>query len=510
MTHPFAWDRWGKLSAVDIARHVRQGEVTAAEVAAQAHAAALRVEPQISALVELYGEPHRAPDVAPPSAREGLLAGVPFFLKDLGSSIAGMKRENGSALHRDEVVTRTDPLPAAWLKQGVQVLDRATTAEFGMGYDTSTVYRGLQVTRNPWNPAGTAGGSSGGSAALVAAGVVPLAHATDGAGSIRQPAALNGLVGLKVSRGLLPLPWHVNELLNTSMVEGVITRTLEDAALALDAATREPPPLGKLYSAGHLTGPTQALAALREDRPRRLRVGFTTDAFARHGDCEPQRATAVRSVASSLEREGHHIEEISPCDLPDWPLLWRSFETFWAGMRAASWRVAHGDLSPAQVASLSPGVQGYWRASAGYGQLDLMRYLGDNVKTQLAFGRLMARYDVLLMPVVPYATPPANTTLSPAVAHQFDAFLEGFLDAGRYTMPANEAGLPALALPAGLDTNGMPLGVQLYGRWGEETALLQAGAAVQRVIKAVRAVPAVHVEGTLRGGAVAERPTCAP
>lgn len=493
MTHPYSWERWAQLGAVDIAQHVRQGEVSASEVAAQAHAAALRVEPQISALVELLDEPHRAPDVAPPPACEGLLAGVPFFLKDLGSSIAGLKRENGSALHRDEVVTRTDPLPAAWLRQGVQVLGRATTAELGMGYDTSTVYRGLQVTRNPWDPTRTAGGSSGGSAALVAAGVVPITHATDGAGSIRQPAALNGLVGLKVSRGLLPLPWHVNELLNTSMVEGVFARTLEDAALALDAATAEPAPLGKLYSAGQRSGPTQALAALGQDLPRPLRVGFTTDAFARNGACEPQRAAAVRHVAAALARDGHHVEEIGSADLPDWSILWRSFETFWAGMRAASWRLAHGDLSPEQVGSLSPGVQGYWRASSGYGQLDLTRYLGDNVKTALAFGSLLERYDVLLMPVVPFATPLANTTLSPAVEHEFGGFLQGFLDAGRYTMPANEAGLPALALPAGLDADGLPLGVQLYGRWGEETALLQAGAAVQRVIEPVRATPPVHV-----------------
>ncbi|MFT7772228.1 amidase [Roseateles sp.] len=493
MTHPYSWERWSALGAVDIADHVRRGEVSAAEVAAQAHAAALRVEPQISALVELLDEPHHAPDVALPPAREGLLAGVPFFLKDLGSSIAGLKRENGSALHRDEVVTRTDPLPAAWLKQGVQVLGRATTAELGMGYDTSTVYRGLQVTRNPWNTARTAGGSSGGSAALVAAGVVPLTHATDGAGSIRQPAALNGLVGLKVSRGLLPLPWHVNELLNTSMVEGVFARTLEDTALALDAATSEPAPLGKLYSAGQHSGPTQALAALGRDLPRPLHVGFTTDAFGRPGGCEPQRAAVVRNVAAALDRDGHHVEDICPADLPDWSVLWRSFKTFWAGMRAASWRLTHGDLSPEQVASLSPGVQGYWRASSDYGQSDLMRYLGDNVKTALAFGKLLERFDVLLLPVVPFSTPLANTTLSPAVAHEFEGFLENFLDAGRYTMPANEAGLPALALAAGLDTEGLPMGIQLYGRWGEETALLQAGAAVQRVIQPLAPRPAVHV-----------------
>lgn len=494
MSLPFSWAEWGQLGAVELAQHVRQGDVTAAELAAQAHAAAQATEPRLAALVELFDAPATAPDVALPAdaLTHGLLAGVPTFLKDLGSSVAGLLRENGSALHRGERVARTDPLPATWLRQGVQILGRSTTAELGMGYDTSTVYQGLQVTRNPWNTDYTAGGSSGGGAALVAAGVVPIAHATDGAGSIRQPSALNGLVGLKVTRGLLPLPWGVNELLNTSMVEGVFARTLADTALALDAATHEPSPLGKHYIATPHT-PTDALAAL-ECPSGTLRIGVATSDFGRSTPCDPERASRVRAAADALARAGHAVEEIAAADLPDWNVLWRSFETFWAGMRAASWRLAHGELDAAALAGLSPLVRQYWHAAQRYSKHDVMRYTADNVKTTLAFGCLLERYDVLLLPVVPYATPLANTTLSPAVEHDFDAFLQRFLDAGRYTIPANEAGLPALALPAGLDARGQPVGVQLYGRWRGEAALLQAGQAVQQAFSAAdgKPLPAIH------------------
>jgi len=490
---PFSWETWGRLGAVELAEHVRRRDVAPEEVAAQAHAAAAATHEPLQALVELFDTPAEAPDLALPAGHRtrGLLAGVPLFIKDLGSSVAGVLRENGSALHRGERTARTDPLIAAWLHEGAQVLGRSTTAELGMAYDTTTVYNGLQVTRNPWDVSRTAGGSSGGSGALVAAGVTPLAHATDGAGSIRIPAAFNGLVGLKVTRGRSPLPWHVNELLNTSMVEGVIARHLADAALALDAATRHRAPPGKQFLAAGFD-PTDAVAALR-DVPRRLRIGVTTDGFGRPTAPDAAVVARVRRVAETLTRAGHDVEEISSAHLPDWGSLWRSFETFWAGMRAASWEVAKGVPGEDLRAALSPMVRAFWDASARYGKGDVMRYQAANVSHTLAFANLLERHDVLLMPAFPYATPPANGDWSPALPHDFDTFLQRFLDSGRYTIPANETGLPAIVLPTGPGEDGLPIGVQLYGRWREETELLRAGAAVQAAIGTPDGVPRVHV-----------------
>ncbi|WP_341674768.1 amidase [Niveibacterium sp. SC-1] len=481
-THVYSWQEWATSSASDIADAVRNRHVSATEVVAQARAAAAALDPRLAAVVELLDGAAEPADLVLSDSRfaSGALAGVPLFIKDLGSSIAGLRRENGSALHRDERVARTDPLLANWLNQGVQVLGRSTTAEFGMAYDTSAVYRGLTVTRNPWNTDYTAGGSSGGAAALVAAGVVPIAHATDGAGSIRIPAAMNGIVGLKISRGRLPLPWHVNELINTSMVEGVFARALEDLALALDAASTEAAPAGKNYVATDFpTAPT--LAALKTELPR-LRIGFSVDDFGRSTPLDPMIAAETRAVADRLTNAGHQVEEIRSADLPDFGAIWRAFEIFWAGMRAATWAETHGPLDEAKAAQLSPMVRAYWQASARYGKDEVVHYLASNVRHSRPFAQLLARYDVLLLPATPALTPLANTSLSPCVAHDFDAFLQRFLDFGRYTIPANETGLPALTLPAGLDRRGLPIGIQLYGRWRGEAALLRAGAAVQAVI----------------------------
>lgn len=502
MTRAFSWEEWARQSAVELVARVRRGDVTAAEVTAQAQQAALALEPDLGALVEVLEAPAAPHDVplAPGVISEGLLAGLPLFLKDLGSSVAGLLRENGSALHRGERVARTDPLTAAWLREGARVLGRATTAELGMAYDTSTVYRGLQVTRNPWNLERTAGGSSGGSAALVAAGIVPVAHATDGAGSIRLPAAFNGLVGLKVSRGRLPPPWGANELSNTTWVEGVFARSLEDAALLLDAATRTQPPLGSHFVAPSHQ-PSRTLAALAEPRAEPLRVGFTTHAFGRSDACGSDAAAAVREVADALAGE-HRVEELAAESLPSWDVLWPSFETFWAGIRAGSWRLRHGELSEQRLAELSPMVRGYWRASERYGKREVLAYLAANASITRSFGELFERYDVLLLPAFPYAVPLANGAFSPAVEHDFDAFVQRFLDGGRYTMPASEAGLPALTLPVGFDPDGLPRSVQLYGSFGGEAGLLRAGRVVENAISFAPRTPRVHAsrlgERTLR------------
>lgn len=493
MTRAFSWEEWGRLSAVELVGRVRRGEVSAAEVAAQAQEAALALEPELGALVEVLDAPAAPADVPVPNAAssEGLLAGLPLFLKDLGSSVAGLLRENGSALHRGERVARTDPLTTAWLREGTQILGRATTAELGMAYDTSTVYRGLQVTRNPWDTQRTAGGSSGGSAALVAAGIVPVAHATDGAGSIRLPAAFNGLVGLKVTRGRLPAPWGANELSNTTWVEGVVARSLEDAALLLDAATRTPPPLGSQFVASPHQ-PSRTLAALAEPGGEPLRIGFTTDGFGRSDACGADAAAAVREVADALAGR-HRVEELALDSLPDWSGIWRSFETFWAGIRAGSWRLRHGNVPEERLAELCPMVRGYWRASDRYGKREVLAYLAANASITRSLGALFERYDVLLLPAFPYEVPAANGAFSPALEQDFDAFVQRFLDGGRYTMPASEAGLPALTLPVGFDRAGLPRSVQLYGAFRGEAALLRAGRVVENAISFSPRTPAVHV-----------------
>ncbi len=181
-------------------------QVSAQQVANQAAEGVARLNPKLEAVIELFDDVRANPDTDAPDST-GKLYGVPIFLKDLGSGLKGRTQDSGSAFTKGTRIAATDPTVENYLRAGLVPLGRSTTPEFGMTFDTTTDYRGeVKVTRNPWNLAHTPGGSSGGSAAAVAAGIVPLSMSSDGGGSTRIPASFCGLVGLKASRGRVPQP----------------------------------------------------------------------------------------------------------------------------------------------------------------------------------------------------------------------------------------------------------------------------------------------------------------
>jgi amidase len=194
-----SWDEWAGHDATALAALVRKGAVAPREVAAQVAAGVGMLDDRLQAILGLFDDVIANPDADRPN-RAGLLYGVPVFLKDLGQALAGRMQESGSALMRGVVPSATDPLVENVLAAGLIPLGRSTSPEFGMTFDTSTSYLGaVKVTRNPWNLAHTPGGSSGGSAAAVAAGITPISMSSDGGGSTRIPASFCGLVGLKLS-----------------------------------------------------------------------------------------------------------------------------------------------------------------------------------------------------------------------------------------------------------------------------------------------------------------------
>ncbi|MCC6435560.1 MAG: amidase, partial [Acidimicrobiales bacterium] len=210
---------------------VISGKVTAAEVTAQAAEGARLVDPPLDAVLEIFDDTVAAPPL-PAEVRSGL-HGVPFFMKDLGARIAGRKQEQGTALHAGEVSPVTDPFAQNLIDGGMVPIGRSTVPPIGYTLDTTTTYRGrLAITRTPWNLERTAGGSSGGSGALVAAGATPISHATDGGGSIRFPGAFNALVGMKASRGRMARRVGQNEFVNHVSVDGFVSRTVRDSAIA--------------------------------------------------------------------------------------------------------------------------------------------------------------------------------------------------------------------------------------------------------------------------------------
>ena len=237
---PMSWSEWFALDGVDLADLIRKGKITTNEVIAQATAGVQRVDGELEGVLELFEDVGQNADANSPN-RSGTLYGVPIFLKDLGSRMAQRTQESGSRLLRGNISDVTDPLINNYLRAGLIPFGRSTTPEFGMTFDTSTNYLGeVKVTRNPWNLEHTPGGSSGGSAALVTAGVTPISMATDGGGSTRIPASYCGLVGLKASRGRVPMPLNHSEYTLRHVAEGVVTRTVRDSAAVLDYLHAKP------------------------------------------------------------------------------------------------------------------------------------------------------------------------------------------------------------------------------------------------------------------------------
>jgi amidase len=486
-----SWDEWHRHDALALADRVRSKAVTPSELCAQAATAIEHLDPTIEAVLGIFDGAVADPDRDGPS-KAGRLYGVPLLLKDLGSGLAGRMQESGSRLFRGHVVPATDPLVANYLEAGLVPIGRSTTPEFGMTFDTATDYLGhVKVTRNPWNPQRTPGGSSGGSAAAVAAGITPISMASDGGGSTRIPAAFCGLVGLKATRGRVPRPLDSSEYISRSSTEGVVTRTVRDTAAATDYLTRIPNG-GTFIPMGRPEG--SYLEAIGRDPPR-LRIGLSTGNWGRATATDPEVAERVRAVGQLLGSLGHDLEEVDDRSICNWETLWSAYGTSWVGGRAQFATMARErGLDPARLDQyLGPIVYRHYRAAERYDKFTIWKMMADNNTVTREFGRFMERHDLLLVPTMAIRVPQANGPYSLLHDAALGPWLEQLCDACRYTMPANETGLPAISVPAGLDQDELPIGVQLYGNFGREDLLMQVAAQIERARPEwFGAVPPIH------------------
>jgi len=471
-----SWSEWFAHDGVALAGRVRDGELEADEVIAQTVAAVERVDGRLEGVLEIFEDVVQDANADRP-APDGVLYGVPLFLKDLGSRMAGRSQESGSRLMRGNVSEVTDPLVDNFLRAGLIPLGRSTTPEFGMTFDTSTDYLGRpKVTRNPWNLKRTPGGSSGGSAALVAAGVTPISMASDGGGSTRIPASYCGLVGLKASRGRVSMPLNHSEYTWRIAVEGVVTRSVRDSAAALDHLHRKPSG-GTFYP---MAPPESSWLESLARPPERLRVALSTGAWGREGACEPEVADTVRDFARTLEGLGHHVEEVDDTDLCDWPAMWKGYITQWICSRMNYLPLAELHAPGTPIGELlSPIAWRHVEGARSYTTLDLLQAMADNNAVTRKLAGFFDRADLLLCPTHAIRVPAANGPYSLLHDDALDAWVGRLADACRYTMPGNEAGLPGISLPAGWDRDGLPVGAMLYAAPGREDLLLRLAAVVE-------------------------------
>lgn len=474
-----SWGEWSSHDATALAELVRAGRATPAELARQAADAVARLNPRLQGVIEVFADTLDNPDQDRPNG-QGLLRGVPMFLKDLGSGLAGRQQDSGSALVRGTRIGATDPTITNFLRAGLVPLGRSTTPEFGMTFDTVTRYGDADpvITRNPWNLARTPGGSSGGSAAMVAAGVVPLSMASDGGGSTRIPAAFCGLVGLKATRGRVPQPLGRNEYVTRVSIDGVVSRTVRDTAAVFEYLTRIP------NGGSFITmGPPRSsyLRAIERDPPR-LRIALSCGPWGRAAAISPQITGRIQEVARLLERLGHQVEDVPDTEICDWPLMWDTYLQQWIGSRAAFLPLARDrGIGRQEMQTLvAPMTWRHFIASERYDKFAMMRMMSGNNTLTRQWGAFMERYDALLTPTLAIRVPVANGPYSLLRDEDLEDWTGRLTDACRFTMPANETGLPAISLPAGLDSDGLPIGAQFYGNFGNEQGLLALAAQIER------------------------------
>jgi amidase/6-aminohexanoate-cyclic-dimer hydrolase len=459
-------DAYDRSDATGLAELVARGEVTPTELLDEALSRVEARNPAVNAIIAVFEDRARAAIAA--GLPDGPLRGVPFVLKDLGVDLEGTETSSGSRLFAGTTATVTSEIVRRYERAGLVIFGKTNTPEFGMNVSTEPVRWG--PTRNPWDLDRSAGGSSGGAGAAVAAGIVPAAHATDGGGSIRIPASMNGLFGLKPTRGRTPIGPPAGEGWNGLSHGHVVTRTVRDSAALLDVAAG--PSVGEPYSA-----PCQHGSFLEATgrSPGRLRVGFTLE--ARPGlPVDDECAAAVGHTVRLLAELGHEIEQVS---LPvDWAALLPAMGAISGSHIGAAIdrraRELGREVGPDDVEGVARAVYALGRTRGAWDYVDAVATVH---RVGREVGQFFETVDVVVTPTL--------ATVAPRIGEMF-ADVEDLAAwgarAGRvsgFLGLANATGQPAMSLPLHTAADGMPIGVQVMGRFGAEALLLSLAAQLE-------------------------------
>ena len=465
--------------AVGLAGLLKHREVTAKDLAEIALSAVEAVNPELNAVVESYPERLESVD----DASSGPFRGVPFFLKDLGPTEAGKKCEWGSRISEGATATADTCLTKKIRQAGLRILGRTSCPEFGFAVSTESVLNG--ITRNPWDLERTPGGSSGGSAAIVAAGAVPMAHANDGAGSTRVPASMSGLVGLKCSRGRISLGPDCGDVQFPLYSEFVLTRTVRDAAVALEALSGPMPGEMTLYD-------EPAVPFSREtNRPcEKLRIAFSTEPWGL-GVPSADVADEIRRVGGLLLDMGHSVEEATPgIDFYEFHEVFGTFFSMVGMAEVDSLAKSVGCTN--HVSRLENVSRALYEHGRSFGVRDYLGALATMNGVSRRLGHFYEDYDVLLTPTVAVPTPLADELKLNRDISIGEYYAELFAVAP-YTGLNNFTGTPAISLPLCRTADGMPLGAHFMAPMGEEARLLRLSASLEQAAPWAERRPPVHV-----------------
>jgi amidase len=467
------------FDALALGNLVRRGVVSPAELLEAAIERAERLNPRINAIVlKMYEQARLAAQSKIP---QGMFSGVPFLLKDLLADYAGVPQTSGSQFTKDWIPKRDSDLITRFKQAGLIVFGKTNVPEFGLSSVTEPVLFG--ATRNPWNLDYSPGGSSGGSAAAVAAGILPMAHGNDGGGSIRIPASYCGLFGLKPSRGRTAIGSEILRMWESMVAEHVLTRSVRDSAAMLDVLSA-----GGVEPAATTSSQTESFLSALDQSPRKLQIALMDVPFF-PASVDPAYTNSVHQAGVLCQQLGHVVEPVS-------------MQINSAEVARAYIIVIAGEIS----ASIKRFQLALGRKPKGRDlerQTLLLVHIGDHISAaDFAWARniletasqRMAQffndYDVLMTPTMA-APPPLVGALKPDIFEQgvlellthvpFAALLHKVLDhaASRnfslypFTPIFNVSGQPAMSVPLYWDENKLPIGIQFAARFGDEATLLQ-------------------------------------
>lgn len=467
-----SFKEYASYDGIGLADLIRGREVSQQEVVEAALEATAAVDPEINAVVcDMADEARRTLDAGVP---DGPFTGVPFMIKDFVINYAGVESRFGSRLFEGFVPDHDSSLMARFRKAGLVTIAKTSTSELGYNSNAEAVAYGKK-TRNPWDTSRIAAGSSGGSAAAVAARMVPLAYANDGGGSIRIPASCNGIFGLKPSRGRLPFgPDFGDDAFAGLPVEGVVSRSVRDSAAILDAVAG--PDVGATFWAAP---PAESYLQQVSQDPRPLRIAFAasmSDDVTVHPDCIAAMEDAVRLC----EALGHEL-------VSGLPQIDRSaFIRAWCTAIIA-WMTPIVDMVGGATGR-TPGPDYLEHATWSAVQYGRAMKAGELVGAHMAFNEISRRigaffedFDVLLTPML--SQPPLTSGSLNQNEEGVDAY--EFMDKGTFSFchtgaVFNATGHPAMSVPLYWNAEGLPIGVQFVGRYGDEKTLFQLAGQLER------------------------------
>ncbi len=401
------------------------------------------------------------------AAGEGPFHGVPFVVKQLMADCAGTPTTLGSKFFAQQPVAAADSAAVARMRRaGLVIVGRSNTSEFGLAPTTEPAFGGATV--NPWRKDLSPGGSSGGSAAVVAARGLPMAHATDGGGSIRIPAALCGLFGLKPSRGRVSLA-PIGETLAGAGAQHCVSISVRDSAALLDALAGGEP--GDPYRLPPADG--TFLDATRR-APGRLRVAFMQKPVG-GAPLDPVLVDAVDQTAKLLAGLGHHVEEAAP-DY-DAAALGAAFGTVMSANTFTNIQIRAGGRVPGPD-DLEPVTRLYAERGKGFSANDYIRAVQTFHRTGRMLGAFLTRYDVLLSPTIARTSLPLGEVRMDGSLQQYEEALAPMIP---FTAVCNATGVPAMSVPLAWTGEGLPIGLHFVGRFGAEEMLLSLAAQLEQV-----------------------------